>query len=145
MRLLIFLYIAICIKLFPIVELMIMRPQGPYVTFTTCEQQSQAASDCYSKLVQYLDKTLALLIDDQAKDAAAAFNQYTIHSLSEQCYPHSRGLLQDCGCADPTFGPYCPDSAELIARFKTDKYEIFFGTLVKKDVRSRFRKMLVQP
>ena len=116
------------------------KPAGK---FASCEQQSQTATMCYSALLRNLETTLVHLRQGESKEAADAFNKFTELSLSRNCRPAREDLLQNCNCADPTWGTYCPSSADLMTRFKSMYDEVWYGTSVQQDVRSNFRMLLI--
>ena len=116
------------------------KPAGK---IASCEQQSRRANWCYRGLLRDLEKTLVHLRQGESKKAADAFNEYTKLSLSRHCMPAREDLLQNCNCADPSWGTYCPSSAELMTRFKAMYDEVWYGTSVQQDVRSNFRMLLI--
>ena len=115
----------------------------PSDKFSSCEQQSRTATLCYNALLRNLEITLVHLHQGESKEAADAFNKYIKLSLSRRCMPAREDLLQNCNCADPSWGTYCPSSAELMTRFKAMYDEVWHGTSVQQDVRSNFRMLII--
>ena len=118
----------------------------PVGEFASCELQHLAATDCYNKLLGYLEITLANLRQGQVEKAADAFNEYTKLFFTRSCMPSIWDLRSDCSCADSSWvSQFCPDSAELMAKFKATYNEVFYGTGVQEDVRSNWRMQLIVP
>ena len=115
----------------------------PVGQFASCEMQYRAATECYSKLLRYLEITLTNLRQGKAEKAADAFNEYTKLSFTRSCKPAWDDLRSDCKCADNSL--FCPNSAELMAKFKATYDEVWYGTSVQEEVRSNWRMLLIVP
>ena len=71
----------------------ITKPSGKFVS---CEQQSRAATTCFTARLRQLESALAHNRQQRFKEAQYAFDEYSSLDVSPICMPARENLLDNC-------------------------------------------------